>query len=101
MATLWFVPPSDSDCDGWTASAEGSIGTDPSDACSNTLSEDAWPPDVNRDRQVNGLDAGALRIPFGSSLGDATYWARVDFNIDGLINGLDVGALRAFFSLGC
>jgi len=105
--TPWWVPGGDGDCDGFTSPRETFLTTDPNDNCPDDTSDDAWPPDINKSGLVNGLDVGALRVPFGSSAHrpngppDANYWARVDFNDDGLIGGLDVGSMRVFFGKGC
>ncbi len=87
MATPWFVPVGDDDCDGWTTADENSIGTNPSLACST----DSWPPDVNDERTVNLPDVLFLAPPvFFSTTGTPNYDGRVDLNADGVINLSDV-----------
>ena len=102
MPTPWFVPPGDDDCDAFTATLEGYIGTDPLDPCADNPSDDAWPPDVDNDTEVNVLDLSTVGgSPFGQQLGDPDYWERVDFNADEQIDILDLSTISPFFGFGC
>jgi uncharacterized protein YkwD len=92
----------DADCDTWSDSLEGYVGTDRFDSCNNTTSRndehpDAWPADINDDRVVNTLDAGSLVFVLNSRQGDGDFTQRLDLNSDGVINTLDAG--RLVFSL--
>jgi len=89
----WPVPASDPDCDGFNDADEASIGTDPADACRDNLSDDAWPPDFDRNGVVNILDVYQLLPPaFGSvaGSGNPNYTARKDIRPDGVINIFDI-----------
>jgi hypothetical protein len=113
VATVWRVPPGDSDCDGFTDGEEAFVGTDPADSCPDDPDDDAWPPDMasalpppdngygKHDGTVNILDIYRLTPPvFNSSRdpngdgdfsdADPNYTTRKDFNGDGVINIVDI-----------
>jgi CSLREA domain-containing protein len=82
-------PTSDTDGDGWTAAAEGLIGTNPSDPCGGA----AWPADLYpggiQPNTLNIQDLGSFLTPvrhLGTSQGEPGFNARWD-----LIPGSTVG----------
>jgi len=84
VATAWFVPPGDADCDGFTTSDETVIATNPAVACDDEVGPPDWPPDFNDDKAVNILDVFQMfPVWFGVS-------QRQDLNLDGVVNILDV-----------
>ena len=97
VATPWFVPVGDDDCDGFTTADEEHIGTDPADACPDHLSDDAWPPDINMDTNVNILDI----LLYKSKLAPNPYDRRYDLNGDGSVNILDVLVYKQFLKTSC
>ena len=106
----WFVPAFDDDCDGWTNVAEAFIGTDPLDACPDDPSDDAWPPDANRNgvsfRNVDSLDVFLFAQRYGSAIaftpsGRLPYLTRFDMNGDGAINLLDIFPVAQHFNTTC
>ncbi len=62
VATYWFVPVGDDDCDGFTTDEENYLGTDPNDMCADTPDindedpPDAWPIDFNDDQKASMQD---------------------------------------------
>ncbi len=122
---LFTVPPGDDDCDGFPDAVgasgkapESYIGTDPIRHCAATsvandeAGTDAWAPDFNDDRIVNGQDTGKYGGPFGAynkmvsagpfgPPGQELPGARFNFNGDGVINGQDTGKFPAFFAGAC
>ena len=62
---------------------------------------DAWPPDFNDSRMVNGADILSFNSRFGSHSPNAPYDARWDLNANGTINGADVLQLNPFFGKSC
>jgi len=77
----------DTDCDDWTDSEESYLGTDPLDNCPDHSSHDAWPLDINMDKNVTVVgDVLAFRGRVGASPGDAEWWQRLDFNADAYIS---------------
>gem|GEM_PF-1019853 len=103
-ATLWFVPVGDDDCDGFSTADEGVIGTDPNDACPDTVDDDAWPPDVNsagcsgHNGAVNILDV----LCFAGKLShQGPYDPRYDLKADGQVNILDVLLYKGFMNMSC
>ena len=94
--------------DGWFSDAlEAWNGTDALDGCPENSNDDAWPPDFNNDRRVQGLDILFLRLSLASTYGgtwwerDRTYNRRYDLNMDGVINGLDVLFIRPYLGQLC
>jgi hypothetical protein len=59
------------------------------------------PGDTNGDRRVDNADLQALLDAWGSSLGDATYNASVDFDGDGEIGNVDLQAILDNWSKTC
>jgi hypothetical protein len=99
VATVWFVPIGDDDCDGWTTADEGFIGTDPNDACANTPdlndeADDRWPPDFDDSLRVDIFDVNLLAPPvFFSTAPGPPYSARRDLDANGIIDIFDVSAM--------
>jgi uncharacterized protein YkwD len=96
----------DSDCDKWSDTVESSLGTNRTDACSNTTARndehpDAWPPDLNDDRIVNSLDAGVFTPRLNARRGQQDFSARLDLNVDGVINTTDIGLLTLVLNDTC
>jgi len=93
----------DNDCDddGFVDGIEAYVGTDPTDSCSDSPNEDAWPPDFNKDTTVSILDLLLFKPVLGSEAGDPDYNRRFDLNIDGKVDILDVLLLKPIFSLSC
>ena len=52
VATAWFVPVGDPDCDGFTTTLEDHVGTNPTLACGTN----AWPPDIDESGTVSAGD---------------------------------------------
>jgi len=80
---------------------EAFMGTDPLDACPDSPSHDAWPPDFNNDTRVNLGDIGPMRTAFNSMEGQGNYTRRVDLSADGRVNLTDIGILRLYFNTTC
>ncbi len=95
VATLWVVPMSDSDCDGFTDTLETTVGTDPAARCDDAVGLPDWPPDFNNDKTVNILDVAHM-FPFWLGV-----QARHDLNADGAVNIVDVSRMFPFWLLTC
>ena len=82
----------DSDHDGFSYETEMYIGTDPFDACSDNISDPAWPFDINNDTKVNVGDI--LKFSAESVLltkeGDPKFNRRYDLNADRKVNVGDI-----------
>lgn len=92
--------------DGFTDIKEAWIGSDSLDACPDNSGDDAWPPDINNDGRVQGLDVLFLRPALGSRYGgtneqDRLYNRRYDLDTNGLIQGLDVLFVRPYIGIIC
>jgi hypothetical protein len=108
VATVWLVPPGDTDCDGFTDTVEGVVGTDAGDACPDWTGtsglcpgsacdgDDVWPADLDVNRAVNVLD-----ILFFKPVLGGPYDARYDLNGDSAVNVLDVLAYKPFLNTSC
>ncbi len=88
VATAWFVPPGDDDCDGFTTPHEEYIGTDPLDACPDDINHAAWPPDMNNDTQITISDV--IKGFYGKILVPEKYDRRSDLGADGWLSIRDV-----------
>ncbi|MEX0682322.1 MAG: calcium-binding protein [Dehalococcoidia bacterium] len=94
------TPTADADCDGFTSTAESTIGTDPTRQCpGGGGTPDSWPADLVPNGTINILDVTALKPVFGQSVPPAS--ARYDIAGGGSINILDVTALKPFFGKSC
>jgi hypothetical protein len=94
--------------DGFADWKENWMGTDSLDACADpgNTNDDAWPPDIKNDGNVNILDALKFKWVIGSNLNgggpkDHTYDRRYDLNADAKINILDVLKLKPFINTTC
>jgi len=98
VATAWFVPAGDTDCDGWSTADENLIGTDPNLACGTN----AWPPDFNDSNRVDIFDVNFLKPPvFFSSAPGPPYQTRLDIKPDNVIDIFDVNRLKPVFFVSC
>jgi hypothetical protein len=100
----WPVSADDSDCDGFSGSDEIYFGTIaatqcPSTTVANDENPDAWPPDLNDDKLVNGQDS----LKFNPHINHAVPpdSPRFDLNKDHFIDVSDVLVLSPFFSRVC
>ena len=92
---------SDDDDDGWDDTDEAFITTDPLDDCADLSSDNAWPPDINNDRRVQGLDILFLRPALGKQEGEPGYVRRYDLDTNGWIQGLDILYIRPLLGQVC
>jgi len=76
----------DSDGDGFTDAVETYIGTDPFDSCPDDPTDDAWPPDIDKDMRVTIGDVLYFRL----KLRPNPYDPRFDLNADSEVNIGDV-----------
>jgi len=100
---MWEPDSADSDGDGFINSDELYIGTDPFDDCPDGSWDDAWPPDINNDTEVNIGDIMEY-FAFGaypSEVGDPGYDNRLDLSADGSINIADIMTLVPFLGTQC
>jgi hypothetical protein len=104
VATPWYVPAGDEDCDGFTTTVETYVSTDPADACSDDPGlHDAWPLDVNIDRSVTVVGdvlayVGNIGLPVD---GDPTL-QRLDLNADGSVTTVgDVSLFNGTIGVSC
>ena len=87
------------------------IGTDPTVACpatttANDENPDAWGPDFDDTKSVNGFDIFPFALHFGSTTtstpaGKLPYDARYDLNADSATNGQDLFILTLYFNQTC
>jgi len=102
----WPVPADDPDCDGFSSTDEGSIGTDPNDPCANTPdpndeADGRWPSDFDDSQVINVLDVIHVLPPFFGATVPPTS-ARRDLVPSGVINISDVvKVLPPFFGSSC
>jgi hypothetical protein len=93
------VPAGDADCDGFTSSHEGLLGTDPNDACGFIAGginpSETWPPDFIPTNTITIQDVLALKPVFGGSS------ARHDLVTSGTITIQDVLAIKPYFGKMC
>jgi hypothetical protein len=97
VATPWFAPIGDDDCDGWSSDDEGFISTDPDAACGT----EAWPPDLNDSQMVNILDINIMKPAFFSTAPNPPYDVRLDVRPDSSINILDINLMKPAFFVSC
>jgi len=76
----------DDDNDDFDDSVEVHLSTDPLDACPDDPSDDAWPPDIDKDRRVTIGDV----LYFRWKLRPNPYDPRFDLNADSEVNIGDV-----------
>jgi hypothetical protein len=92
----------DNDNDGWSDSAEGSIGTDPLDNCPDNPPDDAWPADINNDTFSDISDVSTLTGAFGQSVPPAE--ARHDIAPDppdDFVDITDISRVLGIFGQSC
>jgi hypothetical protein len=88
----------DGDSDGWSDSAEGTIGTNAALACGTN----AWPPDITNDTFVDILDVVVLTENFGAPVPPTPARDNIAPEPpDGFVDISDVTAMLAFFGQGC
>ena len=97
---------SDMDGDNYSNTAEAFMVTNASVKCPvntgmNNEDPDPWPPDFDDNRTVNITDVLALKAPFGKSVGQPGYNARMDLNANNAINITDVLSLKPLFLTTC
>ena len=109
------MPPGDSDCDSWTNSQEGGIGsldpatlgTDPNDDCPDNTSDDAYPADFDKNRIVNVFD---ILTGLGPQVGKTSLdpgWvptgkrANLDTPSNQIVNVFDILRLSAHIGYIC
>ena len=92
--------PGDDDCDGFTTAEEEYVGTDPLDACPDVPGtpglcpgpscdgDDAWPPDLDVDRDADIVDVLKFKPYVLTSVPPSPQ--RVDFDADGDVDIVDV-----------
>jgi alpha-tubulin suppressor-like RCC1 family protein/N-acetylmuramoyl-L-alanine amidase len=77
----------DDDNDGFSDVEEQLMGTDELDNCANGPGHDAWPLDINNDREIHVVtDVLNFRGRIGATPADPNWSQRLDFNADGLIS---------------
>ena len=91
----WSVPVDDADCDSFTATIEGFVGTDPDDPCANSAAsndeaDDRWPADTNDNQFINTFDVVPYIPALNSVAPGPPYTTRLDLNASGSINTFDV-----------
>jgi hypothetical protein len=103
IATAWIAALGDRDCDGFSAAAEGAIGTKPGMGCGFTPggapAARSWPPDLVESNSVNIQDVLALKPVFNQPVPPVA--ARYDLVPSGAINISDVLAVKPFFNRAC
>jgi len=87
----------DSDNDAFNDDRERYLGTDAFDACPDDSTDDAWPPDINKDKAVNMLDI----LLYKPKLPPAPYDRRYDLNADARVSILDVLLYKPFLEKTC
>ncbi len=108
VATAWFVPVGDSDCDRFTDGDEAYVGTDPLLGCPidgtpDNEDPDAWPPDFDDNQVINISDVFRVLPPyFGRTSAHPEWDPRRDLVPDGVINISDVfRVLPPYFGTSC
>ena len=94
-------PGVDTDGDDSDDEDECHLGTDPLDACPDSTSDDAWPPDTKIDTKVDILDVVKFRPVILHCSGDPAYNIRYDLVINNCIDILDVVKLKPYLWLQC
>jgi putative hemolysin len=89
-------PPLDSDADGFPDSFEAYVGADPDDACADDPSDDAWPPDINNDTEVDIFDVLLYKPKL-----TGRYDCRYDLNADTSVDIYDVLMYKQFLHTSC
>ena len=103
-AIMWTSGAADSDGDWWSNENELYMGTDPFDDCPDGSWDDAWPPDINNDTEVDILDVREYFAPphtYPSEVGEPGYDHRLDLTADGKINILEIMTLQPLLGTEC
>ncbi len=105
---ITFPVCADQDDDGFNTPLEKYLGTDPYDSCPDNTSDDAWPPDINKDGRTTMSDVLKYSGKIGAVEGDSNFDKRLDLVRDGKIiidneNRAisDPHALAKFFNRTC
>ena len=106
----------DDDNDGFDDAVEAYVGTDPLDDCPDVLGtpglcpgpscdgDDAWPPDLDVDRDTDMVDVLKFKPLILAGFpcdGDPAYDNRFDFTADGCINIVDVLQYKPVILTSC
>ena len=99
---LSFVPDPDSDGDGWSNTSETTIGTDPLDACRDNSTDNAWPPDMDNDTDVDTADIAPLTAAFGKPVpSEAPVRYDIGEPASGFVDTRDIARLTSLFGQHC
>jgi parallel beta-helix repeat protein len=102
----WTVPANDADCDGFNATVEAHVGTDPALHCSanttpNNEPVDAWPTDFNDSRLTSLADVVLMGAAYNQPTGTDPAKRRFDLNASGNVSLADVVLMGPFYNKGC
>jgi hypothetical protein len=89
-------PGLDVDGDGFDGYVECYVGTDPLDDCPDDYGDDAWPPDIDMNTEVNILDVARYKPVLSGP-----YDPRYDLNANGVVNILDVALYKPVLGASC
>ena len=95
----WTVAANDVDCDSFSATLEGHVGTDPNAACGTN----AWPVDINNDHFSDITDLSALTGNFSKAVPPAPVRQDIgpEPSGDGFVDITDIAKMASFFAKGC
>jgi len=102
-----YYTDDDDDGDGFTDEQEQWMSTDELDACNDTSNpwdapmDDAWPPDTDRDGDIDIIDVLKLKCCILTSPGDVYYNSRLDFDADTDVDIVDVLRFKPFIMTSC
>jgi len=103
--------PGDDDCDGFATADEEYVGTDPLDGCADVLGtsglcpgpscdgDDAWPPDLDVDRDADIVDVLKFKPYILTSVPPSPQ--RFDFDTDGDIDIVDMLKYKPVIMTSC
>lgn len=91
----------DRDGDCWDNGDEDFIGTDDWDDCPDGSWDDAWPPDIDNDTEVDIVDVLKFKDHIMTGCGDPDYWQRLDLDADCDIDIVDVLKLKPYMLRWC
>jgi len=101
----WTIPAGDDDCDGFAASREQHVGTDPIEHCNATTGvndePDAWPGDFNDDKITNLADVSSFNSTYNKLQNDNGYSQRHDLNASNSVTLADVSLIAPFYNRTC
>ena len=85
--------------------AEGFLGTEIADDCSDTAGvDDAWPSDFDKSKKTDIFDVLEMKPFFNSKAwvtGAKPYSARLDLDVNSTVDIFDVLALKPVFNVAC